>query len=99
MNQKTQDNKKGQQTHLRFALTCTAFAALLFTCIFFVYQLIVPKFFYDNDWPTTSTYCGFYQLERLLCQRPGDSPRIPGICQPVHHCGGAACGPDSVGSF
>ena len=64
MNQKTQDNKKGQQTHLRFALTCTAFAALLFTCIFFVYQLIVPKFFYDNDWPTTSTYCGFYQLER-----------------------------------
>lgn len=39
------------------------FLCILCVCIEFVYQIIVPKFFYDNAWPTTSTYTGFYEME------------------------------------
>lgn len=63
MNRNKQGNPKKQRGHGRFFLACTAFAALLITCILAVYQIIVPKFLYDNDWPTTSGYRGFYQLE------------------------------------
>lgn len=64
MYQNIQDNNIKQNRHGRFFLSCAAFTVLLFMCIIWIYQLIVPKYFYENDWPTTSTYCGFYQMEK-----------------------------------
>ncbi|MCM1040077.1 MAG: hypothetical protein NC434_12220 [Ruminococcus sp.] len=38
---------------------------LLFTIIFSVYtRWITPKFFTDISWPTTTTYAGFYDMEK-----------------------------------
>lgn len=51
------------KTHLRFASKCVVFICILCICIKCVYRIIVPKFFVDNMWPTTSTYIGFYEME------------------------------------
>lgn len=39
------------------------FICILCLCMKLVYQVMVPKFFFDDAWPTTSTYIGFYQME------------------------------------
>ena len=32
--------------------------------VLFLNQVLTPKYFYNNTWPTTSTYLGFYKMER-----------------------------------
>ncbi len=49
--------------HLKFAGKCAAFVCILCICIRLVYQVIVPKFFFDDTWPTTTTYLGFYKMK------------------------------------
>lgn len=39
------------------------FLCVLCICIRFVWQVIVPKFFFNSVWPTTSAYLGFYRME------------------------------------
>lgn len=48
---------------LKLAGKCAAFICVLCFCLTFTYRLIVPKFFFDTTWPTTSTYLGFYEME------------------------------------
>ncbi len=47
----------------KFAARCIIFVCILCMCIKYIYQIIVPKFFMDSTWPTTSTYLGFYKIE------------------------------------
>lgn len=49
--------------HIGFIKRCAVFTALLSVCFLFVWKLVTPKFFMDNDWPTTSAYCGFYEMK------------------------------------
>lgn len=49
--------------HIRFAVKSILFLILLLVCISYVDMLLIPKYFYPSDWPTTSTYSGFYQME------------------------------------
>lgn len=48
--------------HWKFIEKSIVFLCVLCICVKLVFQLIVPKFFRDNAWPTTSTYLGFYQM-------------------------------------
>ena len=48
--------------HWKFIEKSVVFLCVLCICVKLVFQLIVPKFFRDNAWPTTSTYLGFYQM-------------------------------------
>ena len=41
-----------------------AFACALCISISFVWQVLTPKYFFDDSWPTTSTYLGFYKMEK-----------------------------------
>ncbi len=51
--------------HWKFAARCIVFICILCMCVKYIYQLIVPKFFIENStWPTTSTYLGFYEIEK-----------------------------------
>lgn len=43
---------------------CAVFVCVLCICIHFTWQILIPKSFIDNAWPTTATYLGFYQLEK-----------------------------------
>ncbi len=48
----------------RLAGKCAAFTVIMWFCVMSVYRVLVPKFFYDTTWPTTSTYLGFYEMEK-----------------------------------
>lgn len=50
--------------HLRFIQKCIVFICILLVCIKFVYQIIVPKLFYQEMLPTTLTYTNFYNVEK-----------------------------------
>lgn len=50
--------------YIKFWIKSGIFLLLLLLCVRFVNILLTPKYFYTNDWPTTSTYVGFYQMER-----------------------------------
>lgn len=47
-----------------FALRVTGFLVVFMVCFYVYTRLITPKFFTDIDWPTTTTYAGFYDLEK-----------------------------------
>ena len=32
-------------------------------CILGINKILIPKFFYDDDWPTSATYIGFYEMK------------------------------------
>ena len=49
--------------HWRTVLKGAAFVCALCISIRLVWQIMVPKFFFDNAWPTTSAYLGFYQMK------------------------------------
>lgn len=51
------------RTHWKIVGKYIAFACILCICIRLVWQILVPKYFIDSPWPTTSTYYGFYQME------------------------------------
>lgn len=40
------------------------FLTLLSVCAAAAWSVLVPKFYSDNTWPTTSTYQGFYQMKK-----------------------------------
>lgn len=42
----------------------TAFLCVLCVCIQLAWQVMIPKFFFNSTWPTTSTYLGFYQMRK-----------------------------------
>ena len=50
--------------HLKWAIKCIVFLFILCICIKYAYQIMVPKFFFNTTWPTTSTYLGFYEMEK-----------------------------------
>lgn len=50
--------------HWKFICRCMVFICILCICLKYIFQLIVPKFFLENTWPTTSTYLGFYKIEK-----------------------------------
>ena len=37
---------------------------LILSLLFGINQIESPKYFYDNTWPTSATYAGFYQLPK-----------------------------------
>ncbi|MFG6347248.1 MAG: hypothetical protein K1W15_00840 [Lachnospiraceae bacterium] len=50
--------------HWKFVCRCMVFICILCICLKYIFQLIVPKFFIENIWPTTSTCLGFYKIEK-----------------------------------
>lgn len=50
--------------HINFLIKSVIFLGILCCFLYQVYQIIMPKFFFDNTWPTTSTYIGFYEMEK-----------------------------------
>lgn len=50
--------------HLKFLLKAFIFLLVLGTVLTIFFQVITPKFLYSNsNWPTTSTFVGFYQMQ------------------------------------
>lgn len=52
------------KSHLRSVRKGAAFLCVLCICIRLIWQIMIPKFFFDSTWPTTSTYLGFYQMKK-----------------------------------
>lgn len=50
--------------HKRYLCKIAVFA--MAACLFLhaVIQILIPKYYYDDAWPTTSGFQGFYQMER-----------------------------------
>lgn len=38
------------------------FLSILVVILFMINRTLIPKYFIDNSWPTTSTYLGFYEM-------------------------------------
>lgn len=49
---------------LGFAVRLVCFFTLLGSCYYAYCRWITPKFFTDTDWPTTTTFAGFYDLDK-----------------------------------
>ena len=49
---------------LEFAVRLVCFFILLGSCYYAYCRWITPKFFTDTDWPTTTTFAGFYDLDK-----------------------------------
>lgn len=49
--------------NMRFALKIVAFLVLIVTVLNITNTVLCPKYFYNQDWPTTSTFAGFYDME------------------------------------
>lgn len=50
--------------HLNFFARGGIFIVILIALLFMLTRILVPKYFFDNIWPTTSTYLGFYEMEK-----------------------------------
>ena len=48
--------------HWKFWVRSVIFAAILVVLLVEVNRILTPKFYYDNQWPTTSGYKGFYRM-------------------------------------
>ena len=51
------------KNHLKFMLKGIVFICILCSCIEIVFQIIMPKLFYQEMLPTTLAYTGFYAME------------------------------------
>lgn len=49
--------------HLKFAGKCTLFLCILFACMWFVIQILIPKLCYEEMLSTTLSYRNFYKIE------------------------------------
>lgn len=47
-----------------FVLRGTLFAILLGSVFTWINRVLNPKYFYNNDWPTTSTFLQFYEMDQ-----------------------------------
>jgi len=50
--------------HWKFGIRAIIFVVLLASLIIVTNIILTPKKYYDNMWPTTATYKGFYQMEK-----------------------------------
>lgn len=50
--------------HKKYGIKILAFLILLGVMLGAVNKLLIPKYYYNSDWPTTSTYLDFYNMER-----------------------------------
>lgn len=48
----------------KFWIKGVIFSLILGSAVMLVNRVLTPKFFYNNTWPTTSAYLGFYEMER-----------------------------------
>ena len=48
--------------HKKFAVRLVLFLALLTAALEYTNKILIPNYYYNSDWPTTSTYLDFYQL-------------------------------------
>ena len=57
--------------HMGFAVRVVCFCIILALTVILINRILVPKYYYNDLWPTTSTYAGFYQMEEdsidVLC--------------------------------
>lgn len=49
---------------IRFGAKAALFLFLTIISVHMVNRVLTPKYFYNNTWPTTSTYQGFYEMEK-----------------------------------
>lgn len=52
------------KNHKGFVLRTIGFLVIFAVCFSVYIRLITPKFFTDTAWPTTTTYAGFYEMEK-----------------------------------
>ena len=50
--------------HKKYAVKLAVFLILLAVSLGAVNRLLIPKYYYNSDWPTTSTYLDFYNLDK-----------------------------------
>ncbi len=48
----------------RFWLRGAVFLLILANVVMMINRILTPKYFYNHMWPTTSTYLGFYEMEK-----------------------------------
>lgn len=46
------------------AVKCTVFIAVALICVGTVNNILIPKNYFNQNWPTTNTYTDFYKLEK-----------------------------------
>lgn len=49
---------------LMLAVKCTVFIAVALICVGTVNNILIPKNYFNQNWPTTNTYTDFYKLEK-----------------------------------
>ena len=49
--------------NIKFALKSFVFVILLAIVLGITTYILIPKFYYNSDWPTSSTFSGFYEME------------------------------------
>lgn len=50
--------------HWKFAAKVCIFLCILWLLLYTYFHIITPKFLYNDSWPTTTTYLGFYEMEK-----------------------------------
>lgn len=50
--------------HKKFAVRLVLFLALLTAALEYTNKILIPKYYYNSDWPTTSTYLDFYDMDK-----------------------------------
>ncbi|SDH59297.1 hypothetical protein SAMN05421493_10268 [Pseudobutyrivibrio sp. 49] len=53
-----------QKIRIKLALKFVAFVLVLCICVGAVNGVMKPKFYFNNEWPTTNTFLDFYELEK-----------------------------------
>ena len=51
---------------LMLAVKCIVFIAVAVMCVGTVNNILIPKNYFNQNWPTTNTYKDFYKLEKSL---------------------------------
>ena len=49
---------------MKLAIKCVLFILITTLCVISVNRWMRPKYFYNDEWPTTSTYSDFYDLKK-----------------------------------
>lgn len=50
--------------HIKFMIKGVVLTALIILLLFMLNRILIPKFFYNTEWAATSTYTGFYEMEK-----------------------------------
>lgn len=49
--------------HVQYFTKATVLVLIIGIILSLVTKILMPKYFYNNNWPTTSTYLGFYEMK------------------------------------